>query len=415
VNVAVPSEDVNGASAGGSAEAAISTAGSLHRFAAPRIAVVHDWLDTWGGGENVLAEILRAYPSAELFALVDFLPEALRPLLGGKRARTTFLQHVPGARRHFRMLLPLFPRAIESLDVSAFDLVISSSHAVAKGVRTAPGQVHVCYCHTPMRYAWDLRDQYLRQRGFATGVRGTLANRILNRLQLWDRKTSGRVTNFVANSEFVRDRIARCYGRASAVIHPPVDTEFFTPGAQSPAAVARDYYFAASRWVPYKRMDVIAAAFQALPDRRLVMAGDGPEADRVRAAAGPNVEFAGRVTRERMRDLLRGARAFVFAAEEDFGILPVEAQACGTPVIAYGRGGALETVRDHAAGRPTGQFFLAQTGDALAAAIRHFETEFPPIDSRDCAANAKRFSTARFRAEFTAFVAAATRESDRDG
>ena len=343
----------------------------------PSIAVVHDWLDTWGGGEGVLAEILRAYPSADLFALVDFLPDALRPLLGGKRARTTFLQHVPGAHRQFRMMLPLFPRAIESLDVSAYDLVISSSHAVAKGVRTAEGQVHVCYCHTPMRYAWDLRDQYLRPRGFATGVRGALANRILDRLRLWDRQSSGRVTHFVANSDFVRDRIARCYGRASTVIHPPVDTAFFTPGAYPPDAAARDYYFAASRWVPYKRMDLIAAAFRALPHRRLVMAGDGPESDRVRAAAGPNVEFAGHVTRERMRELLRGARAFVFAAEEDFGILPVEAQACGTPVIAYGRGGALETVRDRAAGHPTGQFFVEQTADALAAAVRRLRDGVP--------------------------------------
>jgi len=230
-----------------------------------RIAVVHDWLDAWGGGENVLAEILHAYPAADLFTLVDFLPDALRPLLGGRRARTTFLQHVPGARRHFRMLLPLFPRAIESLDVTAYDLVISSSHAVAKSVRTAPAQIHVCYCHTPMRYAWDLRDQYLRQRGFATGLRGALANRILDRLRLWDRQTSGRVTHFVANSDFVRDRIARCYGRASTVIHPPVDTLFFVPDAHPRDAAARDYYFAASRWVPYKRMDLIAAAFRALP------------------------------------------------------------------------------------------------------------------------------------------------------
>ena len=379
------------------------------------VAVVHDWLDTWGGGENVLAEILRAYPSADLFTLVDFLPDALRPLIGGKRARTTFLQHVPGARRHFRMLLPLFPRAIESLDVTAYDFVVSSSHAVAKSVRTAPAQLHVCYCHTPMRYAWDLRDQYLRPRGFATGVQGVLANRILDRLRIWDRQTSGRVTHYVANSDFVRDRIARCYGRASTVIHPPVDTEFYVPEAHPRAPAARDYYFSASRWVPYKRMDMIAAAFRALPDRRLIMAGDGPEADRVRAAAGPNVEFVGRVTRERMRDLLRGARAFLFAAEEDFGILPVEAQACGTPVIAYGRGGALETVRDRAAGRPTGQFFAAQTPEALADAVRHFESEFPPIDPRDCTANAGRFSAARFHAEFTAFVAAARSEFDRHG
>ena len=209
--------------------------------AVPRVAIVHDWLDTWGGGENVLAELLRAHPSADLYALVDFLPDALRARIGGRRARTTFLQRVPGARRHFRMLLPLFPRAIESLDVSAYDLVVSDSHAVAKGVRTAPSQLHLCYCHTPMRYAWDLRDQYLAPRGLAAGWKGALAHRTLDRLRVWDRRTSGRVTEFVANSEYVRDRIARCYGRAAAVIHPPVDTAFFTPpahGAPPPAKVA---------------------------------------------------------------------------------------------------------------------------------------------------------------------------------
>lgn len=373
---------------------------------APRVAIVHDWLDTWGGGENVLAELLRAHPDADLFALVDFLPDALRPRIGGRRARTTFLQRVPGARRRFRWLLPLFPRAIESLDMSGYDLVISDSHAVAKGVRTAASQLHLCYCHTPMRYAWDLRDQYLAPRGLAAGWRGALAHRVLDRLRAWDRDASARVTEFAANSEFVRDRIARCYGRAAAVIHPPVDTAFFTPAA--PGAVPpRDYYFAASRWVPYKRMDLIVRAFRDLPDRRLVLAGDGPERSCVRAAAGRNVEFAGAVSREAMRDLLRGARAFVFAAEEDFGILPVEAQACGTPVIAFGRGGARETVRDRADGAPTGLFFDEQTPAALAAAVRRFEADFPPVDARDCRASAERFAPERFHREWADFVARA--------
>lgn len=372
-------------------------------MSAPRTAVIHDWLDTWRGGENVLAEIVRAYPQADLFALVDFLPDAQRPRLLGKRARTSFLQRIPGARRHFRWLLPLFPRAIESLDVSGYDLVISSSHAVAKGVRTSPAQLHICYCHTPMRYAWDLRDQYLAARGLASGVRGALIHRALDRLRDWDRRTSTRVTQFIANSQFVRERIARCYDRPATVIHPPVDTDFFAPASDT-APAARDYYFAASRWVPYKRMDLIAAAFRDLPGRRLIVAGDGPEAARVRVAAGPNVDFAGEVSRERMRDLLRGARAFVFAAEEDFGILPVEAQACGTPVIAYGQGGARETVRDSAAGRPTGLFFAAQTPTAIVDAVRRFEQATPAIDPHDCREHALQFGTGRFAAEFTTFV-----------
>jgi glycosyltransferase involved in cell wall biosynthesis len=363
-----------------------------------RIAVVHDWLDTWGGGENVLAQILAASPEADLFALVDFLPDALRPQLQGKRARTTFVQRMPGARRHFRGYLPIFPRAIESLDLSAYELILSCSHAVAKGVRTQPSQVHVCYCHTPMRYAWDLREQYLGQRGLGTGVRGMIAHHLLDRLRDWDRASSARVTEFVANSAFVRERIARSYGREAAVIAPPVDTEFFTP---APAPARDDYYFTASRWVPYKRLDLMVAAFRTLPDRRLVVAGDGPDAPR--AGIAPNVESVGRVSRERMRELLRGARAFVFAAEEDFGILPVEAQACGTPVIAYGRGGARETVRDLGEPRPTGLFFDAQAPDAIAAAVRRFEAASMP-DPADCRDNALRFSTPRFLAQYRAFV-----------
>ena len=368
------------------------------------VAIVHDWLDTWRGGEQVLAEIVRLYPDADLFALVDFLPDAMRARLRGKRARTSFLQRLPGARRYFRFLLPLFPRAIESLDVSGYDVVISSSHAVAKGVRTTSGQVHVCYCHTPMRYAWDLREQYLGPLGLASGLPGALAGRVLDRLREWDRQASSRVTYFIANSGFVRDRIARCYAREAVVIHPPVDVGFFTPGEGAPEPAARDYYVAASRWVPYKRMELIAAAFRDLPGRRLVMAGDGPEATRVRRAAGPNVEFVGEVPRERLRELLRGARAFVFAAEEDFGILPVEAQACGTPVLAYGRGGSLETVRDGAAGASTGMFFGAQTAEAIADAVRVFDEALPAIRADDCRANAARFSAERFHAEFSAFV-----------
>jgi len=365
-----------------------------------RIAVVHDWLDTWGGGENVLAQILHAYPDADLFSLVDFLPEPLRPQLQGKHARTTFLQRMPGARKHFRGYLPLFPRAIDSLDLSAYDLILSSSHAVAKGARTRPGQVHVCYCHTPMRYAWDLRDQYLEPRGLGSGVRGLVVHHLLDRLRDWDRATSARVDEFVANSAFVRERIARFYDRAAAVIHPPVDTDYFTQAGKADS----DYYLAASRWVPYKRIDVIVAAFRELPERRLIVAGAGPEAARIKAAAGANVEFAGHVSRERMRALLRGARAFVFAAEEDFGILPVEAQACGTPVIAYGQGGARETLRGVGSDRPTGLFFDAQTPEAVAAAIRRFEALVPGIDPADCRANAMRFSTPRFAAEYTEFV-----------
>ena len=384
---------------------ALHTPCGVEREGAPmRVALVHDWLDTWRGGENVLAELVRIYPGADLFALVDFLSAAARGRLSGKRATTSFLQRLPGVRRYFRTLLPLFPRAIESLDVSGYDLVISSSHAVAKGVRTAGDQLHICYCHTPMRYAWDLRDQYLGPLGLRSGLRRALADRVLNRLRDWDRRVSPRVTHFIANSEFIAQRIARCYDRGATVIYPPVDVRFFTPGEGGAEPAGRDYYLAASRWVPYKRMDLVAAAFRDLPGRRLVIAGDGPEAARVRRAAGPDVEFVGEVPRERLRELLRGARAFVFAAEEDFGILPVEAQACGTPVIAYGRGGALETVRDGETGMATGVLFREQTAQAITAAVRAFDEALPTLRAAECRANAERFSAERFRAQFAAFV-----------
>jgi glycosyltransferase involved in cell wall biosynthesis len=372
-----------------------------------RIALVHDWLDTWRGGENVLAEIVALYPDADLFALVDFLPDEWRGRLRNKRARTSFLQRLPFARKHFRSFLPLMPRAIEALDLAPYDLVISSSHAVAKGVMTSAAQTHVCYCHSPMRYAWDLREEYLEQAGHDRGPKGAILRLVLDYLQRWDRAASARVDRFVANSAHIRERIARCYGRDATVIYPPVDVDFFTTEATQGAPAARSYYVTASRWVPYKRVDVIVSAFRELPDRRLIVIGDGPEAPRVRAAAGRNVELVGEVPRERLRELLRGARAFLFAAEEDFGILPVEAQACGTPVIAYGKGGSLETVRGLGHAAATGAFFAEQVPSAVAAAVRAFDAPLRTLLAADCRANAERFAAPRFRAEFAAFVDAA--------
>ncbi len=369
-----------------------------------RIALIHDWLDTWRGGENVLAELVTIFPQADLFALVDFLPEDWRSRLGGKRARTSFLQELPFARTRFRHYLPLMPRAIESLDVGAYDLVLSCSHAVAKGVRTRPDQFSVCYCLTPMRYAWDMSEQYLAASSLGRGPAAPLARALLRRLRGWDLRTSSRVDRYVAISGHIRERVRRCWNRDATVIHPPVDVAYFSPDPAVPPPAARGYYVTASRWVPYKRVDAIVAAFDRLPGRRLIVVGDGPEARRVRAAAGANVEFVGEVPRERLRDLLRGARAFVFAADEDFGILPVEAQACGTPVIAYGRGGALETVIGEGAGR-TGAFFREQTPTAIAAEIARFDDAIAGLDPAACVRNAQRFASERFRQEMSAFIA----------
>jgi glycosyltransferase involved in cell wall biosynthesis len=368
----------------------------------PPIAIVHDWLDTWRGGENVLAEVLAIFPDADLFALVDFLPDALRNRIGGRRATTSFLQRIPGAQAHFRKLLPLFPRAIESLDVSAYDTIISVSHAVAKGVRVRAGQRHFCYCLTPMRYAWDLRDTYF-PRGTAGAWLRPAANGVLDRLRDWDRHASVRVTEFAAISKFIAGRIARHYGRSSRIIYPPVDTDFFCPADE---ASSRDYYFTASRWVTYKRVDAIVAAFARLPSQRLVVAGDGPDASRVRTEAGANVEFVGEVPRIRLRELMRNARAFLFAAEEDFGIVPMEAQACGTPVIAYARGGALETIVGDGPMR-TGHYFAEQSASAIAAAVNSFELH-DPVDPLACRRNAERFGRLRFRHEFTDFIGLGT-------
>jgi glycosyltransferase involved in cell wall biosynthesis len=370
-----------------------------------RIAIVHDWLDTWGGAELVLAELLALYPDADLFTLVDFMTPQDRARLRPRSIRTSFIQRLPFARTAFRRYLPLFPRAIESFDVSGYDLVISSSHAVAKGARTTPAQLHICYCYTPMRYAWDLQDQYLRQTGLDSGIRGRLVRSSLARMRRWDRAASGRVDHFVAISHTIAQRIRRCYDRDSTVIFPPVAAP-----ADDSEETRDSAYVTVSRLVPYKRVDLIVDAFRLLPDRQLVVIGDGPERARIKAAAGPNVRLLGRAPDAVRNRWLATARAFVFAAEEDFGIAPLEAQARGTPVIAYGRGGALETIRGLDCAEPSGVLFTEQALEAIAAGVRAYEANAHRITASACRGNAARFSAERFRREFAAFVAARERE-----
>lgn len=371
----------------------------------PRVAVVVDWLCQSGGAELVIREILAAFPEAELFAQFDVMRPADRARITSRPAHTSFLQHVPGIATRYRSLLPLMPAAIRSLDVSAFDVIISSHHAVAKGVRVRPGQFHLCYCHSPVRYAWDRREEYLADHGI-TGLKATVARALLERIRRWDLATVAGVDRFVVNSRYVGDRVRRLYGRESTVIHPPVDVEFFTPGG----ARESDLYVTASRQVPYKRIDRIVEAFRALPDRRLVVLGDGPQRERIRAAAAgaPNISLLGEVPREALRDWFRRARAFVFAADEDFGIVPLEAQACGTPVIALGQGGALETVRAEPGAERTGLFFADDSSGTIADAVRRFEALATPPAAAACRANAERFTAARFRAALLGTVAAAS-------
>lgn len=368
-----------------------------------KIALVHDWLDTWRGGETVLAEFCRMYPDADLYALVDFLGDADREKLGGRKAVTSFLQRAPLAHTHFRFFLPLFPLAIESLDLSRYDVVISSSHAAAKGVRIHPRQLHICYCYTPMRYAWDLREQYLTQVGMAEGLRGWLARKMLERFRTWDRDVSSRVNDFVAISRYVADRIRRCYSRDSTVIYPPVTV---APHGSIDARPRRSTYVTVSQLVPYKRVDQIIEAFRFLSDRELVVIGEGPEYARLKAIAGANVRMLGRVS-DRERDTwLARARAFLFAAEEDFGIAPLEAQGQGTPVIAFGRGGLSETIRGLDDDSPTGLLFADQTASCMVQSIRTFEAQEKRIHPDACRENAARFSAVRFRGEFGDLVQA---------
>jgi glycosyltransferase involved in cell wall biosynthesis len=365
-----------------------------------KVAVVHDWLDTWRGGESVLAQILRLYPDADLFALVDFLSPADRGAIDGRRARTSYLQRVPFAKTGFRLLLPLFPRAIESLDVAAYDLVISSSHAVAKGVRTHRRQLHICYCYTPMRYAWDLREQYLSQTGLDRGLRSLAANAVLARLRRWDRASSERVDHFVAISAHIAARIRCCYGRDATVIYPPVTVKHRdnTPKRES-------LYLTVSQLVPYKRVDLLIDAFRRMPDRELVVVGDGPLRRKLQARAPANVRLLGRVTDAERDGWLARARAFVFAAEEDFGIAPLEAQAFGTPVIAYAGGAASETIPGLDAPAPVGVLFREQSAAAIVNAVREFERNEARIRPDACRVNARRFGVERFRVEFADFVA----------
>jgi glycosyltransferase involved in cell wall biosynthesis len=364
-----------------------------------RIAIVHDWLVTYAGAERVLASLINIWPQADLFSVIDFLSDQDRLHLHGKVAKTTFIQRLPNARTHYQRYLPLMPLAIEQLDLSGYDLIISSSHAVAKGVLSGPDQLHVSYVHSPIRYAWDLQHQYLLESGMSTGFKSKVARMILHYIRMWDQRTSSGVDDFIANSYFIGGRISKAYRRESTVIYPPVDTVNFTP-----LETKQDYYFTASRMVPYKRMPMIIEAFAAMPDKRLIVIGDGPEMAKARLIHAPNVTLLGFQPFAVLLEHMRNAKAFVFAAEEDFGISPVEAQACGTPVIAFGKGGVLETVcgLDHP--QPTGVFYDEQNVSSLVAAVGEFEAAHTRISAQACRVNAERFSAQRFEDEMRNFV-----------
>ena len=349
----------------------------------PRVAIVHEWLTIPGGSEDVVIELLKMFPQAELFTTI-YDPSPWPELITDRPVHASFLDRVPGAKRHYPKLLPLMNRAFRSFDLSDFDLVLSSNHASAKNVRTPPGALHVCYCHTPMRYAWD--------ESFLEGELGPTTRRLIRPLLSWlrrqDRKGSRGPDVFVANSRHVAARIERCYGRPAEVVHPPVDVDHYLALKHAP----RDFYLVFGRVVPYKRVDLAVAACAQL-GRPLKVAGGGRALEAARELAGERTELLGRVSEDERDALLGGARALLFPGEEDFGIVPVEAQAAGVPVIAYGLGGATESVID---GR-TGVLFAEQTADGLARAIERFEAL--TLNDDDARENARRFGRDRFRRE----------------
>lgn len=353
-----------------------------------KIAIIHDWLTVYAGAEKVLEQLLKLYPHADVFTIVDFLPEKDRTFLKNHKITTSFIQRLPFSSTKYRHYLPLMPLAIEQFDLSGYDLIISDSHAVAKGVITGPNQVHISYVHTPIRYAWDLQHQYLRESSLDHGLKGWIVKYLLHKIRLWDIRTANGVDHFIANSEFIAKRIWRVYRRESNVIYPPVNVETFEL-----CTIKEDFYLTASRMVPYKKIDLIVEAFSAMPNKKLIVIGDGPDFEKIKLKAGLNITLLGYQSLDILRSYMQRAKAFVFAAEEDFGITPVEAQACGTPVIAFGKGGALETVIEGV----SGVFFDVQSVGSLCKAVEKFETM--NFDSKNISLHAHKFSIERFERE----------------
>ena len=338
-----------------------------------QIAIVHDWLVTNAGAEKVLKSILEIYPNSTVYSLVDFLSDKERKIiLNGKYAKTSFIQKLPFAKKHFRNYLPLFPKAVESFDLSDYNLIISSSWAVAKGIKKNKNQLHICYCHTPIRYAWDLQDEYTAN---LSGIKKILVTWTLNKIRKWDLATLDRVDYFIANSYFVKERINRIYNREAQVIYPPVDINKFSLHNDK-----EDFYITASRLVAYKKIKLIVEAFNDMPDKKLTVIGAGDELEGIKKIARPNIKVMGFQDDVTLINNMQRAKAFIYAAIEDFGIIPIEAMACGTAVIALNDGGTAETVIDGL----NGIHFEEQTVEDICGAVNRFETmSFPPATVRE--------------------------------
>ena len=358
-------------------------------------ALIHDWFTVYAGAEKCVESFTNIWNDFDIFSLIDFLKDEDRKIiLKGRKAKTSFIQNLPFAKKKYRNYLPLFPFAIEQFDLSEYDLILSSSHAVAKGVLTHSNQLHICYMHTPIRYAWDLYHQYLKESNLNKGLKGFLAKYFLHKIRIWDISTINRVDYYIANSHYIAKRIKKIYRKDSTVIYPPVDVDKFQLSENK-----EDFYLTASRLVPYKKIDLIVETFNKF-GKKLVVIGDGPDMKKIKEKATKNIEILGYQADNILKDYMQKAKAFVFAAEEDFGIMPVEAQACGTPVICLGRGGTRETVID----MQTGVHFMEQSVESLIEAIDKFEKNIDKFDPKIIRKNALRFSRDRFEKEIKEFV-----------
>ena len=369
-----------------------------------KVAIVCDSMSAFGGAERVIEQILALFPTADLFSVLDVIPKGQRSFLDNRKVQTSFLQNLPYVSHYYRKLLHYWPLAVEQLDVNPYDLVISSHHSVAYGVLTRPGQTHISYVHSPMRYAWDLQHEYLRSARLDRGPLGLLARRTLHKVRVWDYSAAQRPDAMATNSKFVAERLLKTHRRTAQVIHPPVAIDARTCASPNGAFAEDGYYLSLGRLVPYKRIDLLARAFARMPNRKLKIVGDGPDMAKIAALRAPNVEVLGFQSGTMVRHMLANAEAYVFAGIEDFGIAAVEAQAAGTPVIAYAAGGLLETVVGPHRPDPTGLFFAEQTESAVVAAVEAFEANRDLFTRDACVANAARFSERRFRDAFGDFV-----------
>lgn len=372
-----------------------------------KVAIVQEWLVTVGGSDKVVKAILDVFPDADIYTLVAKKEVCDELSIPWEKVHTSFIQKMPLGTKKHRAYLPLFPFAIEQFDLRGYDVVISSSHCVAKGVLTKADQLHICYCHSPIRYCWDMYNEYLEESHLDKGFKSWLVRLMLHPIRQFDAIAGSRVDYYISNSDYVGQRIRKTYRRKATTIHPNIDISNFELCNDK-----KEYYLASSRLVAYKKIDTIIEAFNQMPDKKLVVIGGGPNLEAYRKLAKDNVTVMGYQPFDVLKDKMQHAKAFVFAADEDFGMIPIEAQSCGTPVIAYGHGGSLETVN----GGKTGLFFNEQTPDAIVEAVNKFEAMgSQPFAPADCRQWAEGFSEERFKREIKEFVEEKYEEFKKNG